>query len=371
MRRPETEPKVFTRQPSRPRHTNLATVCPETDTNRLKGALAFWSASRGMGGGSPVRLVTDFWQNAPRDLKILAVAIPILLALAFHPSLPKIHMGGSKEKQAPQEAAEIEAPAAPAVALQTVAKTVPQATTLVDDVPQAPVRVINAKAESKVKSDDWKAGLLSHFGGLRQTLAERAGVELNEDFRSGMEDWKTETDPATAFSFDQTGFVRPSGMALYQPSLGLKDYDLQFLGMIDQKALSWVVRARDFRNYYAVKLVVVKPGPMPVLNLVRYPVINGRVGRRIERPVRIQAQTDTLYRIGMTIHDDTFLVTVQGNVIDSWTDQTLTRGGVGFFSGAGEASRLRWLQVSHQYDVLGRLCAYLAPYNSQTTNGSW
>ena len=161
-------------------------------------------------------------------------------------------------------------------------------------------------------------------------------------------------------------------MALYRPSLGLKDYDMTFLGLIDNKALSWVARAKDFRNYYAVKLTVVKAGPMPVLSLVRYPVINGRAGKRVEKPVRIPAQPDTLYRIGMTIHDDTFLVTVQGAVIDSWTDSTLKQGGVGFFTAAGEASRLRWVQVTHQYDVLGRLCAYLAPYNSQsTTNGSW
>jgi hypothetical protein len=34
----------------------------------------------------------DFWQHAPRDLKLLAVAIPVLLALALHPSLPKVRV---------------------------------------------------------------------------------------------------------------------------------------------------------------------------------------------------------------------------------------------------------------------------------------
>src|SRR6202008_3880208 len=32
----------------------------------------------------------DFWKNAPRDLKMLAFAIPVLLGLALPPSLPKV-----------------------------------------------------------------------------------------------------------------------------------------------------------------------------------------------------------------------------------------------------------------------------------------
>ena len=54
-----------------------------------------------------------------------------------------------------------------------------------------------------------------------------------------------------------------------------------------------------------------------------------------------------------------------------WSDSRLKRGGIGFFSPHGEESRVRWVQVTHQYDMLGRLCAYLAPYNIATTNGSW
>ena len=41
------------------------------------------------------------------------------------------------------------------------------------------------------------------------------------------------------------------------------------------------------------------------------------------------------------------------------------------FASRGEESRLRWLNITHQYDMLGRLCAYLAPYNIPTTDGSW
>ena len=68
----------------------------------------------------------------------------------------------------------------------------------------------------------------------------------------------------------------------------------------------------------------------------------------------------------------TFALTVQGQMVDSWSEPRLRTGGVGFFTRARRRQpRLRWVQVTHQYDMLGRLCAYLAPYNIPSTNGSW
>ncbi len=81
---------------------------------------------------------------------------------------------------------------------------------------------------------------------------------------------------STGWSFDENGFVKPGTLALYRPSLGLRDYDMEFLGLIDKKALSWVVRAKDFDNYYVVKLVVTKAGPLPTMGITRYAVIDGK-----------------------------------------------------------------------------------------------
>ena len=58
-------------------------------------------------------------------------------------------------------------------------------------------------------------------------------------------------------------------------------------------------------------------------------------------------------------------------MVDSWSEPRLPHGGIGFFTARGEESRVRWVSVTHQYDMLGRLCAYLAPYETPTTNGSW
>jgi hypothetical protein len=211
-------------------------------------------------------------------------------------------------------------------------------------------------------------------------------VALDEDFRQGLDDWASPGGNATEWSFDANGFVRPGSLALYSPSLSLADYQAQFLGLIDQKSLSWVVRAADFSNYYVVKLVVRKPGPLTTLGLTRYAVIDGKPQDRVDAVVPFTARPDMLYRVRMDVHDDSFVLAIQGQMVDAWSEPRLKRGGIGFFSARGEGSRVRWLQVTHQYDMLGRLCSYLAPYdqsavvlptetttkiNSTKNNGSW
>jgi hypothetical protein len=143
--------------------------------------------------------------------------------------------------------------------------------------------------------------------------------------------------------------------------LALKDYELQFLGAIDRGALSWVTRAADFENYYVVKLMVVKDGPVPQLGITRYAVINGKPVDRVDTPVSLTARTDSLFRVSMTVDGNRYALTIQGQVIDAWTETRLKHGGVGFFTNRGEKSRIGWMQVTHQFDMLGRLFAYLAP----------
>jgi hypothetical protein len=268
--------------------------------------------------------VAGFWKHAPRDLKLLVFGIPILLGLALNPSLKKIPY-------------------------------------------TAPAQVGGIQ---RVVEHNFKSKLAEKWVNVRQNMVERAAVALDEDFRAGLDDW-TSRGGTTEWEFDETGFVRPGPLALYRPSVDLTDYQFQFLGMIDKKALSWVVRAADFDDYYVVKLVVLKPGPVPTVGVTRYAVIHGVAQDRADTVAYINARDDMLYRVGMDVHGDTFALTIQGQMVDSWSEPRLRKGGVGFFTARGESSRLRWVQVTHQYDMLGRLCAYLAPYNIPSTNGSW
>ena len=207
------------------------------------------------------------------------------------------------------------------------------------------------------------SGFGQAFSSIRQSLAQRAAIALDEDFRQGLDDWTGRSGEPAAWAYDSSGFVQPGDLALFGPSSTLSDYQMQFLGMIDKKAMSWVVRAKDFQNYYVVKLVVTKPGPLPEIGLTRYAVIDGKAVDRVDTRVPLtNARADTLYRVNMDIRDDQFVLGVQGQMVDTWTEPRLDRGGVGFFTARGEESRVRWVQITHQYDMIGRLCAYLAPY---------
>lgn len=145
----------------------------------------------------------------------------------------------------------------------------------------------------------------------------------------------------------------------------MADYSLEFLGQIGRRSLNWVFRAKDFRNYYAMRLVLTKPGPLPQASIVRYAVIDGKEGPAKTLPLPMPIKGDTLYRVRMEVKGDTFTTYVQGQVVDNFTDDRLATGGIGFFTPPGDRTLLRWVEVSYQYDFLGRLCALVAPYGVQ------
>ncbi|HMD47720.1 MAG TPA: hypothetical protein VKG79_01425 [Bryobacteraceae bacterium] len=259
------------------------------------------------------------WNTAPRDLKLVTVALPILAAIAVTGSFPKVPI----KTVAPAQVAQVE----------------------------------------KAVNEQWK--------NLNQTISNRAAIAYADDFRSGLDAWQGRSNLTASWSYDAAGFVRPGPLALFKPTLDLADYRFEFLGEIDQKAIGWVFRAEDLKNYYAMKLVVVKPGPLPLVDMVRYAVINGKEGPQVRKPLPLTVRADMLYRLMVDVRGADFTVMAQGQVVDFWTDHRLQHGGVGFFSGRGERARLRWVEVSHQYDALGRVCAYLAPYGLEGRNGSF
>lgn len=270
---------------------------------------------------NPLRGVTEFWGKAPRDLKMLVFAIPVLIGLAFAPSLPKVS--------------------------------------------------IEAPETTGGFTDGFKQAISAKVASAQQAIMSRAAIVLDEDFRSGLDDWVSRGGAVTRWSFDQTGFVKPGPLALYEPSMGLTDYDMQFLGMIEEGALSWVVRASDFENYYVVKLAMWQGGPLPKIVLTRYAVIDGVAQDRVDTAVPLDVREDTLYRVRLAVRGDDITIMVQDRVIDTWSEPRLPRGGIGFFTSRGEESRVRWVQLTHQYDTLGRLCAYLAPYNFSVPSEGW
>ena len=226
---------------------------------------------------------------------------------------------------------------------------------------------LKASADSQVRMGN---SLDQSWSDLQRTVVRRAAINLNDDFRAGLDDWETRPG-AAPWAYDGSGFALPLHLALYRPSMDLADYRMEFLGQLERKGMGWVVRASDTENYEAVRLVVTRPGPLPLVDLVHYAVINGRVTDREQKPLPLTIRTDMLFRARMDVQGDDFTLIIQGQIVDFWSDSRLKRGGVGFFCERGELARLRWVEVSHHYDMLGKLCAYLTPYGMSSANGSW
>jgi hypothetical protein len=135
---------------------------------------------------------------------------------------------------------------------------------------------------------------------------------------------------------------------------------MEFLGQIEKKRLNWAYRATDQNNYYAAKLVMTKPGPLPNASLVRYAVLNGREYPRVQYPVNLTIEKGVNYRIRMTVQDDHFVAFVNGQTMDRWTDTKLRHGGVGFFSDEDDPQQIAWVNLSEHDSFMGKLLAHFS-----------
>jgi len=194
---------------------------------------------------------------------------------------------------------------------------------------------------------------------MMAAIAARATVDLEDDFHSGLGAWSGKPGWEKSWSAGPSGWVQPGSLALYRDTIPLTDYRLEFMGQIQSKALGFVFRAADTSNYYAAKIVVVKPGPLPTIALVHYKVIHGHEGPRKQGPVLLAVHSDTLYRALVEVRGDHFSVTLNGQLADAWSDSELKSGGIGLFADKGEVSWIRAVQVIDKDDLLGRLALTL------------
>jgi hypothetical protein len=260
-----------------------------------------------------IPVLRRFWDHAPADIRWVALIIPLVFFLAWYSWTPN---GKALNKQAEQ-------------------------------------------ADLAVDT----SGVQTVLASFKSRISRRAAVELSEDFRAGLGEWQgAREDWAENWSYDQAGFVRPGNLAIFTPTVALRDYNFEFLGQIENRSLTWVYRAKDTRNYYLGKLLITRGGPVPEVALQRSVVKDGKETQRKQISMTMNLRSDTLYRVRVDVNGSDFTTSVLGQVVDTFTDATHPEGGIGFSGGRGETGRIRWVEVSHQYDTLGRLCAMLVPY---------
>jgi hypothetical protein len=195
---------------------------------------------------------------------------------------------------------------------------------------------------------------------FKMMIASRAGFRLFEDFRSGLDEWRGSDNPKGEWFYDENGLLHPGSLGIYAPSLKLSNYDVT-LAALEGETLGWAFRATDDKNYYAQKLTVLKPGPVPEMALVRYAVVNGRRERDTVIPLPVSLSSGSTYGVQLKVDGKNFTTYVNGKLIDVWSDARLRRGGIGLFSDKRKQTRVVSLEITHQYDPLGKFCAFLAP----------
>ena len=210
-------------------------------------------------------------------------------------------------------------------------------------------------------------GSLSWRGiSIRQWMSQRATHTFADNFRTGLDQWKgVQPKWPKSWSYSADGFIRPGQLALYRPSVPLSDYRFEFMAQIENKSVDWVVRARDADNYYALKFTVLQPGPRPIVAMVRYPVVGGHRGTRVQTPLRMMIHANTPYRVTVDVTGNRYRAYIEDQQADFWTDDRLKAGGVGFFSEAGERARVYWVKLESHGDLLGRICGLLSGNSSE------
>jgi hypothetical protein len=200
----------------------------------------------------------------------------------------------------------------------------------------------------------------SGFGQLIGNLIQsKTSGTLHDDFHTGLSGWEGLRSIGSDWSAD-AGQVRPTSLRLWKPSTSLSNYELEFLGQIDHKSMDWAFRAADLHNYYGTKLVMTRPGPLPNAGLVRFVVLDGRERERVELPLPLTLERGVDYKVRVSVRGNRFLTSVNGQLISSWMDNRISRGGVGFFSEDGESSVLKWVSVSERDSFLARIASHFS-----------
>jgi hypothetical protein len=157
----------------------------------------------------------------------------------------------------------------------------------------------------------------------------------------GADSWETDS------SGDTAGIARRRVISLYKPGRTKRNYVFEFTGHVEQRAMGWVFRMKDPRNYYCLKLEHTGNGASSAVQLVKFAVVNGE-----EQPHRLVSIAEPLVagqpvRIRLDVRGQNFSTQVNGRPVDVWIDNQIAEGTVGFSNESGERAVIRTVKVSY------------------------
>lgn len=145
----------------------------------------------------------------------------------------------------------------------------------------------------------------------------------------------------TDFAGDIQGASKGRQLMLFRQSLNAVNYDFKFAGQIAEKSLGWVAHASDARNYYAMRIDVLVPGPTPKVSLYRYAVVDGQEGPHTQLPLPVTVRDSTVFRVQVHAQNGVLTTSIQDQVVDVWNDGRIHAGAAGFLSERGERSVIK------------------------------
>ena len=190
---------------------------------------------------------------------------------------------------------------------------------------------------------------------LQKYIPGAPTFDFREDFNSGLAQWTGGLEEKAGRWSRRAGKIELGQLRLWKPTLPLANYQMIFQGQIESKAMGWAFRASDLDNYYAAKLAIPGPGGARRSEIVRYVVVNGRKSDRVRLPLPITLEANTPYKVKVKVKDGRFSTIINGQVIDTWSDDRHPSGGVGFFSDSGERALISWVRVNDSEGLFERL----------------
>ncbi|MBS1856190.1 MAG: hypothetical protein JST11_12555 [Acidobacteria bacterium] len=163
-------------------------------------------------------------------------------------------------------------------------------------------------------------------------------VRFEEHFDSGWDNW---VGGVADWKVDVAG-VRPGGLALYLPTLDLSDYDLEFLTRIDTRTVNWVVRATGANTHLHCTVTAVEGD---LLEFSRIVVRDGNAEPAVASTMLMPGKPRRTFTVRMNVAGPVFSIAIDGKTIDTWVDDRLATGGIGFMSVPDDRARLYWVRV--------------------------
>jgi hypothetical protein len=197
----------------------------------------------------------------------------------------------------------------------------------------------------------WSAaeGGMEYVGDESRT---RAAFQFIEDFQDGV---LAQWDAAGLAEDETSAAVRAESLTLFQETMNLSDYFMDFDFVLDRPSIGWVVRAQDRDSYCAFKLERTGQKNDQRYKLARYAVVDGDIDpkHQIEIDVTSDFREEGRNRISVRIAGPRVNTFLNGRGIDFWNDKFFHQGGVGFWNDDGSSGQIHRVAVYGNEDFWG------------------